>query len=83
MLPCRLFTELEKHWKESIILTSVCDIIRNFTDKDFDVYVKYCSNQAFQDRTLKKLKQSVNDTDTFIVLHLELSSHVEILFQRE
>lgn len=54
-LPCRLFTELEAHWKQSVILTAICEIIYNYAHREFDVYIKYCSNQAFQDRTLKKL----------------------------
>lgn len=54
---CRLFAELEAHWKESIILTDVCDIISNYALKKFDVYVVYCSNQGFQDKTIKKLLQ--------------------------
>uniref|UniRef100_A0A914S0P5 DH domain-containing protein n=1 Tax=Parascaris equorum TaxID=6256 RepID=A0A914S0P5_PAREQ len=36
--------------------TDVCDILCEHFETNFDAYVKYCSNQVYQDRTLKRLK---------------------------
>merc|ERR1712228_673748 len=43
-------------WQESVLLSGICDIIRQHAKENFQVYVKYCSNQVYQDRTLKRLK---------------------------
>ncbi|XP_054720957.1 ephexin-1-like [Uloborus diversus] len=52
-----LLADLEKRWLENIILSNICDIIYQHASKYFSVYVKYCSNQLYQERTLKELKE--------------------------
>jgi neuronal guanine nucleotide exchange factor len=51
-----LLRDLESRLKESLVLTDVCDILSEHFDKHFTPYVLYCSNQIYQDRTLKRLK---------------------------
>jgi len=52
----RFLSDLESRWQESVLLSGICDIIRQHAKENFQVYVKYCSNQVYQDRTLKRLK---------------------------
>lgn len=54
--PFRLLCDLESRLEESLVLTDVCDILCEHFETNFDSYVKYCSNQVYQDRTLKRLK---------------------------
>ncbi|PAV67618.1 hypothetical protein WR25_02347 isoform A [Diploscapter pachys] len=56
----RLLIDLESRLEESIVLDDICDILTLHFEKHFDVYVKYCSNQVYQDRTLRKLKTENN-----------------------
>lgn len=48
--------DLEKRWQESVRISNIADIICRHAATHFQVYVKYCSNQIYQDRTLKELK---------------------------
>ena len=52
----RFLSDLESRWQESVRLTGIADIIQSHAKENFQVYVKYCSNQVYQDRTLKRLK---------------------------
>ena len=52
----RFLSDLESRWQESVRLTGIADIVRTHAKENFQVYVKYCSNQVYQDRTLKRLK---------------------------
>lgn len=52
----RLLAALEQCWQECILLTGLCDIIYQHASENFKIYVKYCSNQIYIDRTLKNLK---------------------------
>jgi len=52
----RFLSDLESRWQESVLLSGICDIIKAHAKENFQVYVKYCSNQVYQDRTLKRLK---------------------------
>ena len=52
----RFLSDLESRWQESVRLTGIADILRAHAKENFQVYVKYCSNQVYQDRTLKRLK---------------------------
>uniref|UniRef100_A0A2C9L2K1 Rho guanine nucleotide exchange factor 26 n=1 Tax=Biomphalaria glabrata TaxID=6526 RepID=A0A2C9L2K1_BIOGL len=49
--------DLEARWQESCHMKDVCDIIYHHASTKFEPYVRYCSNQAFQDRMLNNLKQ--------------------------
>ncbi|XP_053378788.1 uncharacterized protein LOC123528066 isoform X3 [Mercenaria mercenaria] len=53
----RFLSALESRWKESVLLSDVCDIITEHSSKYFECYVHYCSNQAFQDRAVTDLKK--------------------------
>uniref|UniRef100_A0A914GX48 Rho guanine nucleotide exchange factor 26 n=1 Tax=Globodera rostochiensis TaxID=31243 RepID=A0A914GX48_GLORO len=54
----RLLCELETRLKESLVLSELCDILCEHFERHFSPYVNYCSNQVYQDRTLKALKTS-------------------------
>jgi hypothetical protein len=51
-----LLSQLESRLKENLVLSDVCDILCDFFEKQFDPYVKYCSNQVYQERQLSILK---------------------------
>lgn len=57
----RLLADLERRWQENIVLTNICDILYEHASKFFNVYVKYCANQVYQDRILKELKATRPD----------------------
>ena len=48
--------DLEKRWQESVLITTIADVVLKHASTSFSVYVKYCSNQIYQDRMLKQLK---------------------------
>nr|XP_053644134.1 uncharacterized protein LOC128696802 isoform X2 [Cherax quadricarinatus] len=50
--------DLEKRWQVSVQISTIADIICKHANNHFQVYVKYCSNQIYQDRTLKELKEN-------------------------
>ncbi|CAD6194022.1 unnamed protein product [Caenorhabditis auriculariae] len=52
----RLLCDLETRLEENLVLDDICDILNQHFEKNFEVYVKYCSNQVYQDRTLRRLK---------------------------
>ena len=52
----KFLADLESRWQESVVLSDICDIIMTHARTNFHVYVKYCSNQVYQDRTLKRLR---------------------------
>lgn len=52
----RLLCDLETRLEENLILDDICDILSEHFEKHFEVYIKYCSNQVYQDRTLRRLK---------------------------
>ncbi|XP_064460780.1 uncharacterized protein LOC135370837 [Ornithodoros turicata] len=53
-----LLADFEKRWKESIVISDVCDILHEHTINHFGVYIRYCSNQIHQDRLLKELRET-------------------------
>ena len=50
--------DLEKRWQESALISTIADIVLKHASTSFGVYVKYCSNQIYQDRILKQLKEN-------------------------
>lgn len=52
----RLLCDLENRLEDNLVLDDICDILAVHFDKHFEVYIKYCSNQVYQDRTLRRLK---------------------------
>jgi hypothetical protein len=63
---------LQQRWSENVKINTVCDIIQEFAASKFDVYVKYCSNQLFQNRLLDELK-STNSQFAEVLKRLEAS----------
>ena len=51
----RFLADLEKRWAESVMLHGLPEVVWRHARDNFQVYVKYCSNQVYQDRILKKL----------------------------
>ncbi len=51
----RFLADLELRWAESVVLTGIPEVVSRHAKQNFQVYVKYCSNQVYQDRILKKL----------------------------
>ncbi|XP_065202931.1 rho guanine nucleotide exchange factor 15-like isoform X2 [Planococcus citri] len=52
-----LLSDLEKCWQDDIMLAGLSDVIYEHASKNFKIFVKYCSNQIYIDRTLKKLRK--------------------------
>ncbi|KAI6218252.1 Rho guanine nucleotide exchange factor 35 [Aphelenchoides besseyi] len=52
----RLLCDLESRLKDNLVLNDLCDILCDHFDSKFDAYIKYCANQIYQDRALKRLK---------------------------
>lgn len=52
----KLLTALEKCWQDNILLTGLCEILYKHSKDNFEIFVKYCSNQIYIDRTLKSLR---------------------------
>lgn len=54
-----LMTELTARWSDGILIPDICDILyKHSTMTSFSVYVKYCSNRVYQEKTLKELKET-------------------------
>ncbi|MBZ3881938.1 Rho guanine nucleotide exchange factor 26 [Sciurus carolinensis] len=49
------FTELEARHQNNIFIDDISDIVEKHTASTFDPYVKYCTNEVYQQRTLQKL----------------------------
>ncbi|NXR10909.1 ARHGQ factor, partial [Semnornis frantzii] len=50
----KFFTELEARHQNSIFIDDISDIVEKHSSA-FDPYVKYCTNEVYQQRTLQKL----------------------------
>lgn len=51
----RFFKELEERHQQSIVIDSISDIVGQHAESNFDPYIKYCSNEVYQQRTLQRL----------------------------
>ncbi|XP_041126147.1 rho guanine nucleotide exchange factor 26-like isoform X2 [Polyodon spathula] len=51
----KFFKELEDRHQQNIVIDDVSDIVEKHATSTFDPYVKYCSNEVYQQRTLQKL----------------------------
>lgn len=54
------FKELEERHQQSIVIDDISDIVCKHAESKFDPYVKYCSNEVYQQRTLQRLISSKN-----------------------
>ncbi|XP_007888487.2 rho guanine nucleotide exchange factor 26 [Callorhinchus milii] len=52
---CKFYTELEGRHQENVLIPDISDIVEKHSTSTFDPYVKYCSNEVYQQRTLQKL----------------------------
>ncbi|XP_054690596.1 rho guanine nucleotide exchange factor 26 [Grus americana] len=51
----KFFKELEDRHQNNIFIDDISDIVEKHTSSTFDPYVKYCTNEVYQQRTLQKL----------------------------
>nr|XP_020637586.1 rho guanine nucleotide exchange factor 26 [Pogona vitticeps]XP_020637588.1 rho guanine nucleotide exchange factor 26 [Pogona vitticeps]XP_020637589.1 rho guanine nucleotide exchange factor 26 [Pogona vitticeps] len=51
----KFFRELEARHQNNIFIDDISDIVEKHTTSTFDPYVKYCTNEVYQQRTLQKL----------------------------
>ncbi|XP_028927776.2 rho guanine nucleotide exchange factor 26 isoform X1 [Ornithorhynchus anatinus] len=51
----KFFKELEERHQNNILIDDISDIVEKHTSSTFDPYVKYCTNEVYQQRTLQKL----------------------------
>ncbi|XP_044288662.1 rho guanine nucleotide exchange factor 26 isoform X2 [Varanus komodoensis] len=51
----KFFGELEARHQNNIFIDDISDIVEKHTTSTFDPYVKYCTNEVYQQRTLQKL----------------------------
>ena len=51
-----LLADLEKRWQESVVIREICDVLLDHASKHFEVYIRYCTNQLYQERMLRELK---------------------------
>ncbi|XP_037698131.1 rho guanine nucleotide exchange factor 26 isoform X2 [Choloepus didactylus] len=51
----KFLTELEARHQNNIFIDDISDIVEKHTASTFDPYVKYCTNEVYQQRTLQKL----------------------------
>ncbi|XP_046360109.2 uncharacterized protein LOC124137724 isoform X2 [Haliotis rufescens] len=55
----KFLADLEERWQSNCVLSDICDIIFNHSIKNFEPYVRYTSNQRFQEHMLDTLKKRV------------------------
>ncbi|XP_063298635.1 rho guanine nucleotide exchange factor 26 [Pelobates fuscus] len=51
----KFFKELEGRHQKNIFIEDISDIVEKHAKSTFDPYVKYCTNEVYQQRTLQKL----------------------------
>ncbi|XP_073530854.1 rho guanine nucleotide exchange factor 26 [Phyllobates terribilis] len=51
----KFFKELEGRHQRNILIEDISDIVEKHAKTTFDPYVKYCTNEVYQQRTLQKL----------------------------
>ncbi|KAK3096874.1 hypothetical protein FSP39_004312 [Pinctada imbricata] len=51
----KFLSDLEERWQQSVFITDICDIIQKNASQRFECYVRYCSNQTFQERATQEL----------------------------
>ncbi|XP_055996098.1 serine-rich adhesin for platelets-like isoform X4 [Ostrea edulis] len=49
--------DLEASWQKSVFLEDICDIIYKHAANKFDCYIRYCTNQTFQERATQELQK--------------------------
>ncbi|CAL4073420.1 unnamed protein product, partial [Meganyctiphanes norvegica] len=54
----QFLADLEMRWQESVKISSLSDIVIKHIRSQFHLYIKYCTHQIHQERTLKDLKST-------------------------
>jgi len=54
----RFLKDLRRRQQQSVLIKSISDILQDYAENYFQCYIKYVSNQVFQDRTLQALLHS-------------------------
>ncbi|XP_062571518.1 uncharacterized protein LOC134233571 isoform X1 [Saccostrea cucullata] len=49
--------DLEASWQKSVFLSDLCDIIYKHAANKFECYIRYCTNQTFQERATQELQK--------------------------
>ncbi len=49
-------SDLERRWQASVTMEGLCAVVERHAREGLGVYVRYCSNQVHQDKTLRKLR---------------------------
>ncbi|XP_060066680.1 uncharacterized protein LOC132546964 [Ylistrum balloti] len=59
----RFLSALEAKWQESVLMEDISSVIESHANAKFECYVRYCSNQTFQERQVQELmkKQEFSD----------------------
>ena len=52
----KFLEDLERRWQSSVLCDGICEAIRDHAKNRFQIYVKYCSNQVYQDRIITRLR---------------------------
>lgn len=56
LLRFSLLCALENKLEQSLVLTNIASVVAEHLTKDTEIYVKYCSNQIYQERMLNSLR---------------------------
>uniref|UniRef100_A0A3B5LX20 Rho guanine nucleotide exchange factor 26 n=1 Tax=Xiphophorus couchianus TaxID=32473 RepID=A0A3B5LX20_9TELE len=67
----KFFKELEDRHQQSIVIDDISDIVCKHAESTFDPYIKYCSNEVYQQRTLQKLVGAKNSAFKEVLTRLE------------
>ncbi|XP_021366449.1 uncharacterized protein LOC110458828 isoform X3 [Mizuhopecten yessoensis] len=54
---------LEAKWQESVLMENISSIIESHANTKFECYVRYCSNQTFQERQVQELMKKPEFSD--------------------
>ncbi|XP_043975208.1 rho guanine nucleotide exchange factor 26-like isoform X2 [Gambusia affinis] len=67
----KFFKELEDRHQQSIVIDDISDVVCKHAESNFDPYIKYCSNEVYQQRTLQKLVGAKNSAFKEVLTRLE------------
>ncbi|XP_069120774.1 uncharacterized protein [Argopecten irradians] len=59
----RFLSALEAKWQESVMMEDISSVIESHASAKFECYVRYCSNQTFQERQVQELMKKPEFAD--------------------
>ncbi|XP_033764186.1 uncharacterized protein LOC117345258 isoform X2 [Pecten maximus] len=59
----RFLSALEAKWQESVMMEDISSVIESHANAKFECYVRYCSNQTFQERQVQELMKKPEFSD--------------------